>query len=323
MVEWPPVGGEVTMLKRVRLPLLAAAFLGIAASTAFGAGCGEGGESCADGDGALCAEVGRELATDGGDESAGADRRTGEGGVQREPDPGDRPDAESGSGETVQPDSAVAEGGTGDRGTADSGPPGDPGQPGEPSPDRSPAAGPCRSGKPRCAAGYACRDDVSPPACRLVCDPWTRGACPPGNLCLVLSSGEGVCVQGSEVDEGDTCDPSRICGLGLLCVLSGSGGSTGTCHRRCTVARPGCKAEELCYLVHSRNGACIKGKAGTGAVGSPCKTAYDCAPLLICFQPTGQTPRCAELCDPSRKCPQGFACRPLKGAPVDFGACVK
>ncbi|MBU49846.1 MAG: hypothetical protein CL920_18890 [Deltaproteobacteria bacterium] len=180
--------------------------------------------------------------------------------------------------------------------------------------------GECQSSSPRCPPGYACRDDVSPAVCHLQCDPDKSNTCPAGRLCLTLSTGEGICVEGTSVKKGETCDTQKICEQGLICVLSSP--PTGTCYQRCTIDKTTCPTGEFCYLAHSQNGACIPGSAGSKKAGEACTKTTECEVGTTCFQAFQQTDRtCATLCDPAHPCPTGKTCAQLEGAPKDTGAC--
>lgn len=185
-------------------------------------------------------------------------------------------------------------------------------------PDAPVVGGNCQSSAPKCAAGYGCRDDATPPTCHRLCDP-NNPSCPSGTTCLVLSSGEGLCVQGNTVNKGEACDFNKICAKGLICVLSS--GSAGTCYQRCTLDALQCSSGEFCYLVHSKNGACLQGQAGQKAAGEACTRTTECATGLVCFVPLNQNGRCAALCDTTHPCPQGKSCVELKDAPKGSGAC--
>ncbi|TNE49071.1 MAG: hypothetical protein EP343_14485 [Deltaproteobacteria bacterium] len=190
-------------------------------------------------------------------------------------------------------------------------------------PDGPVIQGPCQSSKPKCPNGYLCRDDVSPTQCHRVCDPDQTNSCPGGALCLVLLSGDGICVNGTPVKKREACDNSKICEQGLICLRSSSSSPNGTCETRCTLKNQSvCPSGTFCYLVHSRNGVCFKGQAGSKSPGEACKQTTECAAGLVCFTPTQQSPRCAALCDAQSPCPQGQRCAELQGAPENSGACV-
>ena len=199
----------------------------------------------------------------------------------------------------------------------------------EPTPERSApdgpvVAGPCKEKQPKCAAGYVCRDDVKPAQCHRQCNPAQRGGCPSGHLCQVLSSGEGICVQGTEAKKGEKCNAQTICGFGLICVLSAAGSTAGTCYQRCTLdTLSGCPSSEYCFLVHSRNGVCLPGPAGSKPEGADCKRSNECTPGMVCFTPLNQKSRCAKLCDKAHSCTAPLRCRALKDAPADAGACIQ
>lgn len=179
--------------------------------------------------------------------------------------------------------------------------------------------GACQSSSPRCPPGYGCRDDVDPAVCHLSCDPETP-ACPAGRLCLVLSTGAGICVEGTVAQKGQACDLQKICDKGLVCVLSSP--PNGTCYQRCTLQNQQCPSGEVCFLAHSKNGACITGTAGQKAIGAQCSNTLECAPGSICFLPFQQTDKiCAALCDTDSPCSMGQICVPVDGAPTDSGVC--
>lgn len=190
-------------------------------------------------------------------------------------------------------------------------------------PDGPVTQGPCQQSKPKCPTGYLCRDDVSPTQCHRVCDPNTANTCPSGALCLVLLSGEGLCVNGTPVKKGQACDNNKICEPGLICLRSSSSSPNGTCETRCTLKTQNvCPSGTFCLLVHSQNGVCIKGSPGTKAAGDACKVTTECAAGLVCFTPTQKSPRCSTLCDKQNPCSQGQRCAPLQNAPQGAGACV-
>lgn len=187
-------------------------------------------------------------------------------------------------------------------------------------PEKGLTQGACQAKSPRCAPDYQCRDDVKPALCHLRCD-LDNPTCPGNTLCLALSTGEGICVQGTPAKETEACDTQRICGTGLVCVLTNP--PKGTCYRRCTLKQPQCKADEYCFLVHSKNGVCLKGSYGPKKAGEACKRTPECAKGLLCFAPFQQSLRCAALCDADHPCPRGERCAPLKDAPKGAGACTK
>lgn len=191
-------------------------------------------------------------------------------------------------------------------------------------PESSVTSGPCQGQPTPCPSGYLCRDEVSPAQCHRTCDPDAANSCPTGAVCQVLISGDGICVVAKEVQQGGNCDNNNICGKGLICLRSSENSPDGLCEVRCTVKTQSvCAGGKFCYLIHSRNGICITGQAGTKKVGEECKTTPECAAGLVCFTPLNRTARCAELCDTSIPCPTGDTCVELQNAPKGAGACLK
>jgi hypothetical protein len=197
-------------------------------------------------------------------------------------------------------------------------------QTGEQLPEFPPAtSGPCQEQKPKCPAQYLCRDEVEPPQCHLQCDPTRPATCPAPHLCQVLSSGEGICVEGQEVSLDMVCNNTRICAPGLICVRTSANSSEGVCYRRCVLDQQTCPDGHYCLLIHSRNGVCLAGQAGTKSLDSACTQTRECAGGLICFTPYQQASRCAALCDAQHPCPSGQRCANIEHAPSDAGACVR
>lgn len=192
-------------------------------------------------------------------------------------------------------------------------------------PEKPLTSGNCQQSDPKCPSGYICREDVSPAVCHQQCDPAQQNACAGGALCQVQNSGEGLCVQGKAAKRNEACDPQTICGFGLVCVFSGAGSTSGTCYTRCTLdTLQSCPSGEYCFLVHSRNGVCLKGTPGSLGEGADCNTTDQCQPGLVCFAPFGGgQSKCSALCDSQRPCPNQITCRQLKGAPTGSGACFQ
>ena len=193
----------------------------------------------------------------------------------------------------------------------------------EPQPDKGSdiSTGVCKDSSPKCPDGYRCRDDVTPATCQKLCDPNAKVSdCPGGKACLVLQTGEAICVEGTIVKKGEKCDTQNICAQGLVCVLSS--GTSGKCYERCTVRDQTCPSGQYCYLLHSFNGVCLAGSGGSKKPGEACTRSDECKTGTICFTPYQRSARCAELCDAKRPCATGFVCADIQGANRGTGACI-
>ena len=182
---------------------------------------------------------------------------------------------------------------------------------------------PCQ-GDVDCAAGLSCVSLAvgAPSVCVRACEQ-PGSLCEDGALCLGDATAS-ACLPGGELAEGEPCEQSASCALGLRCVSLGD--EERLCVRACeqpTSCRPGARCEPL---------QSTPGSVCRPHVGAACTSEMECPTGSVCSTSLEDTFFFANLwplgaCTEERGCEQGgclpgSSCRPLmQGAAVCAPSC--
>jgi len=161
----------------------------------------------------------------------------------------------------------------------------------------------------RCTSDLRCINTQKGSFCRKQCDPNTSNDCPTGTLCQSFNNAY-YCGAPRSQSVGEDCDDLSLpCQQGMACV-GFRGSQLSICHRICDPGTSGvCGANETCYAINAQLNVCQP--TGSQREGEVCDFTRGCAQGLACrtIREDGES-LCMQPCNPQKvgECRTGFEC---------------
>lgn len=205
-------------------------------------------------------------------------------------------------------------------------------------------------------------DECVPSTLAGACDVVCQTGCAAGQSCAITggtaSAPQTGCVGTGTAGEGEECSGANLCEVGMMCVPTAQGATTGTCIKFCRPSggEPSCATGDVCAPITQDGSAgicetpedectqfpndscaegqncyltqvglrCIDFKADAN-VGSACAGPNECNDGQGCVGPQGST-TCRNFCETGStdQCEEGEQCTTLQGpnGALPFGACL-